>query len=245
MPIDSITDKYGEQVFKCLCDLHKMFKNNQYTRLDLGNFRVHKNTTSSPDGAMGYFLLVKREDHKIKFNHFMHSIENTLLNVLSIRSPNLEEIEALMNKPEFSKEYGKRKYIQNAFEYYTKILFMGQNIKIEKAKEMEQQNYYDFLVFIDGKEYGIEIKSDKWIHTGNLSLELIRDYRKDCDNITNVGSVLKSKADFWIEYYYDQKKGKIEIEVYKLKDLQTTVERFMEIIGCLNPKKGGPYGNQS
>ena len=71
----------------------------------------------------------------------------------------------------------------------------------------------------------IEVKSDQWKYTGNIALELLRDYNDSYER--NIGSIIKTKADFWQEYYYDRKKDEVSSEMFYVKDLKDEVSKIL------------------
>ena len=80
---------------------------------------------------------------------------------------------------------------------------------------------YDFEVY----SVRIEVKSDKWMYTGNVSLELLRDYRRY--HLENVGSVIKTKSTFWQIYYYDSDRDLVLSEIYITSQLQNKTAEFL------------------
>ena len=227
MPINSLFEQTPE-ILRKVCTIKDYMVENQMTDLRLfanncNYVSIRLNKYSSPDGAMGMFLLLRRDNLAL-------NPSNDLENLLTF-SGICSEIEKIVrnNRNEFINMYGNRTRLQEKFEFFT---YKKLQEKGFGPIQPEDINDYDFLT---NQELAIEVKSDRWINTGNVSLELLRDYRIDnCQEyIENIGSVLKSKADYWQEYFYqktDDGCSRFESEVYKLEDLQVRVN---EIIDCL------------
>ncbi len=183
------------------------------TKNALKGERIIINQTESPDGAEGAFLLLKKErfnwgkycgdEVKSLLTH-LHQKEKKFFNV-----PNNERIQD---------------FFEN-FAYDRLIKILGE----ENVKRVcrEHMNKYDFIVFLKNRNILLEIKSDKWPNTGNVALEIIRECRKYKNNIEemetnkfNVGSIIKTRADYWIVYYYDYKNYNYFSHIYWIPEVK-------------------------
>ena len=164
--------------------------------------RILFNSTPSPDGACGMFLLLRKERFFIDRNK-LKDLERQVLDILTFDTE-LSKIE----------EETSSLRLQDRFEEYTeKILREEFGNKVSKVDQIHM-NDYDFKI----DSITVEVKSDKWKYTGNISLELLRDYNKDYDR--NMGSIIKTEATFWQVYYYDEWKKEVSSEVFLTSQLK-------------------------
>ena len=225
------------QILDKICKIKNYMRENNLTVLELRvnylnenrTIYIRLNTFPSPDGALGMFLLLPRNWVSYR------PIPNDILNYLIFKG-NLEEIENIFHDNEniFNLMYSQRDRLQEKFEFYTYVRLKNNNIPINCVKNCETPQYNECINefdFIFNCHYGIEIKSDKWIQTGNLSLELLRNYNvENCiQNTTNIGSILKTKADFWQEYFYNEYTGDFLTEIYSVQTLQTFTKYYIDV----------------
>ena len=164
--------------------------------------RILFNSNPSPDGALGMFLLLRKERFSIDKNK-LNDLEKQVLDILTFDTE-LSKI----------KEETSPQRLQDKFEEYTEKILRGEfNNKVSKVNQ-KYMNDYDFKI----DNITVEVKSDKWKYTGNVSLELLRDYNKDYDR--NIGSIIKTKATFWQIYYYDERKDEVSSEVFLTSQLK-------------------------
>jgi len=168
--------------------------------------RILFNKYPSPDGTLGIFLLLKKD---------RFSIDSSILNPLEKRITEIlifeESLEKIKNETNSSR-------LQDKFEEFTeKILRKEFGSKVRNV-DREHMNEYDFKIENATLSVTVEVKSDKWKSTGNISLELLRDYRKRNDE--NIGSILKTEATFWQVYYYDEKKDEVSSEMFLVSQLK-------------------------
>ena len=220
-----------------ICDLKDYMRNNNLKRLPLDVSYINEirqisimlNDTTSPDGAKGMFLLLPRNwviYHPHPQDILNHLIYNGYLNII--------EAMVINNQEEFNNMYpDNRQRIQEQFEFYTYQILKNNGISVNCVKECDNVqengciNEFDFIV---NCQYGLEVKSDRYMRTGNLSLELLRDYRVECqNNISNIGSILKTKADFWQEYFYDRREQIFATELYSTEILQNFTKYYIDL----------------
>ena len=195
-----------------------MIKNSIYD-LRYKDTRFMFNRYRSPDGALGFFVLCKKNKFLIKksinlstdlFNKKLES-SNTkkLISLLEFdcKLSDIENINTSSNR------------IQDKFEDYTEKILKKDSETLHSNKE--EMNDYDFK----WNNITIEVKSDQWKYTGNIALELLRDYNDSYER--NIGSIIKTKADFWQEYYYDRKKDEVSSEMFYVKDLKDEVSKIL------------------
>lgn len=177
--------------------------------------RILFNKVPSPDGAKGMFLLLEKSEFNL---NGLNEIQKQISDILTFQTT-LSEI----------KSKTKDNRLQDQFEEYTeKILnqvFPGQ----VKRADVLRMNEYDFEI----KSVKIEVKSDKWKYTGNVSLELLREYADS--HPENVGSIIKTKCTFWQIYYYHLQDGTVSSEIYLTSQLQ---DKTSEFLVSLNEKLG-------
>ncbi len=224
------------EILQKICAIRDYLVENELTSLNYGRnnccfYAVRLNTTPSPDGAMGMFLLLRR-------NLVIHQPVNLLENDLVYKGK-CKEIEDTVdkNKEKFFDLFPQdRRRLQEKFEFYTYNRLINKGYKVKHV----QENINDYDLVIDDN-LAIEIKSDRWITTGNISLELLRNYKiDDCDtNLENIGSILKSRAHLWQEYFYVRDRNdysrcfKYVTEIYKLDILR---EITANVITCIYNK---------
>lgn len=233
MPINSLYNNHQDILDK-VCYIKDYMDNNNLNPLKLHSSEcnyvsIRFNTSASPDGAKGMFLLVRK-------NLVIHK-PKTDLEKLLVFNGNCNEIEIKINQniAQFNEMYSSgRRRLQEKFEFYTykRLEEKGYDLKLPR-----DINEYDFLI---NNNIAVEIKTDQWISTGNVSLELLRNHDiSNCKNtIENIGSILKSTADYWQEYFYNKTENKIgcsefKSELYKLERLQ---EETLRVINCLYDK---------
>ena len=190
-----------------------------------GLIKIRLNTYNSPDGAKGMFLLAPKgwlEPPNLK------SISKALL-----YKGDLNTIQHYINsnQKEFLKIYQNRDRLQEQLEFLTKKILQSKDIDIRYPDSKNYNiNDYDFLI---NSKIALEVKSDKYYNTGNISLELLREYNiKDCSkNLNNLGSILKNKADIWQEYFYNKSDNfTFETFVYYLPTLQKFTNSAIDIL---------------
>ena len=165
--------------------------------------RILFNSIPSPDGALGMFLLLRKERFFIDKNK-LSDLENQVFDILTFDTK-LSKI---------TQETSSLR-LQDKFEEYTKKILSKKFANKVSNVDQIQMNEYDFKI----DNITVEVKSDKWKYTGNISLELLRDYNKNYER--NIGSIIKTKATFWQIYYYDKRKDEVSSEIFltsKLKE---------------------------
>jgi hypothetical protein len=197
------------------------------------NVRILFNENESPDKAKGMFLLLPRNLLKMKvpgkFYFLVYCGDDR--DIKDVINSNNKEFESMYSE--------KRRRLQEKFEFFTyKRLCEYFPNKIYQTPYKCNNIKYDIndCDFIINCEKGIEVKSDQFWYTGNISLELLRDYRVDnCDtNKSNIGSILKTKADIWQEYFYcknnkDNEKYIFITEIYDVEKLQEYTSIFIDL----------------
>jgi hypothetical protein len=196
--------------------------------------QIRSNIRESPDGAKGVFLLLPINwvweappENPIR-------LDECLMKDLHLKNENLDEI--LKIEAELKKEYQKGRLrkrqanIQHAFEKFTERLLgdlgLTQSLTYERPS-LQQISDFDFLIRRGKESVSLEVKSDKFRSTGNISLELMRDYRRSFDDPLNTGSLLKTRADLWQVYFYDTEEKKFDSRVFRVQNLlQKALEFF-------------------
>lgn len=164
------------------------------------------NEVPSPDGALGMFLLLKKSRFFIDKSK-LNPLEKRVLEVLTFED-SLKKI----------REETISLRLQDKFEEFTeKILRKEFGSKVSKVNQ-EHMNEYDFKIENVTLCVTVEVKSDKWKYTGNISLELLRDYKRNYER--NIGSILKTEATFWQVYYYDEKNDEVSSEMFLVSQLK-------------------------
>lgn len=194
-------------LFKTSSDVRKYMIKNGKEDFRFDNGRILFNKTPSPDGAMGMFLLLKKSEFSIGD---LSKREKEIMMILTFRST-LSEIKSKTGE-------GR---IQDRFEEYTEQILNKKFPGEVKRTDRLHMDEYDFEVY----PVRIEVKSDKWMYTGNVSLELLRDYRRY--HLENVGSVIKTKSTFWQIYYYDSDGDLVLSEIYITSQLQNKTAEFL------------------
>jgi len=168
--------------------------------------RILFNRTPSPDGARGMFLLLRKNRFSIDKNK-LNDLEKQVLDVLTFDTK-LSKI----------REETSSSRLQDKFEEYTeKILRKKFGDKVSKV-DQRHMNEYDFKIDNIAVCVTIEVKSDKWKYTGNISLELLRNYLGNYDR--NIGSIIKTEATFWQVYYYDERRDEVSSEIFLTSQLK-------------------------
>lgn len=202
--------------------------------------RVLRNRDTSPHGAKGLFLLLAKAE--IPFPESL--------------PPFWERVVSCLKVEEKDPHIFTQRRLQETFEEKTYKLMVEKGFRVirtcsttclkESQECLKHANAYDFLIIgsdeegAQGEALLVEVKSDRNMHTGNIALELLRDFRPrshGVDDERNHGSLIKTGATFWQVYYYDKRSGHIKAEVFsvpKLKErahsaLLKIVELFDEI----------------
>jgi hypothetical protein len=208
--------------FKIAMKTREYMLNKKIEKIDLKDYiqgymdreRILFNRTHSPNGALGMFLLLNKSRFSINESN-LNALEKDVLEVLTFNK-NLKDIESVT----------KPLRIQDKFEEYTEIILtkkFGKD-KISRVNQ-EDMNKYDFIIKDKNLCVTIEVKSDKWKYTGNISLELLRDYRMDYER--NIGSILKTEATFWQVYYYDSETGEVSSEMFLVSQLKSETYKVL------------------
>jgi len=171
--------------------------------------KIFFNSTESPIfHTKGMLLLL----HKKRFNlNDITGLEKDIAHLLTFEC-NLK------------KEFFDIKKIQEKFQDYTGTQLRAKYANRVVEVDIKHMNEYDWKV----DNIQIEVKTDCWMNTGNISLELLRDYNDK--RPTNIGSVLKTKSVFWQDYFYDKRTLKCSSEVYLAKQLQDETDKALEIV---------------
>lgn len=179
--------------------------------LVLHNERIILNTTESPNRAKGAFILLKK--HRFRYPH--KYLFNPYINLLTkFREKDLQTPINLAQSDTRIQDYFERRFL-NAIEG-----FLRENkidIKVKKVCN-DHMNEYDVIMFGSYGTFTIEIKSDVNPGTGNVSLEIMRDIKAASEERAkefNIGSIIKTGADVWYIYYYENTK-----EGYTLADIE-------------------------
>lgn len=198
-----------------------LIKENIYD-LRYKNARFMFNRYRSPDGALGFFVLCKKDKFLIKKSHNLaKDLYNKKLESINIkRLITLLEFDCKLSDIENINTLSNR--IQDKFEDCTEKILKKHSETFHSDRE--EMNDYDFK----WNNILIEVKSDQWKYTGNIALELLRDYNENYER--NIGSIIKTKADFWQEYYYDRKNNEVSSELFYVKDLRNEVSRLLNDI---------------
>lgn len=185
--------------------------NKKIFKLNFGkDYSIVINKTYSPDGVKGMFLLV----NKNLINNKKEIIINkkNIYKILTFETT-LDNIKDLSNNK-----------LQENFEDFTFNLLSKEFPQLIEKTKKETMNEYDFKI----NNFKIEVKSDKWKYTGNISLELIRDY--NANHKANIGSILKTNSDIWQIYYYDLSDNCVKSEIYETRLLANEVENIFNKI---------------
>lgn len=196
-----------DYLFEISNQIREYMHNEKKTDIIYNEGKIIFNKTPSPDGAYGMFLLLKK-------NNF------DLTNL----TPNQKEISDLLTfsctfKEEFFTDKSIR--IQDKFENFSGSKLKKKFSPVEKVDAVHM-NEYDWKV----GDIKIEVKSDCWMHTGNISLELLRDHNKY--NPENIGSILKTDSTFWQVFYYDKDILKGSSEIYLESQLKNKTAEYLE-----------------
>lgn len=169
-----------------------------------GSSKFIFNSVRSPDGALGFFMLLPKNPLKT-YN------SSKILNLLNFKCP----LSKIINSSD-------RARLQDKFEDYTEELLK----KIGDLRKSSGENISDYDFEIN--KTTIEVKSDKWMFTGNISLELLRDYKFDYDR--NAGSIIKTKADYWQVYFYNSSSDQVESILFETSILKNHVDKILKKI---------------
>jgi len=182
--------------------------------------RILRNKTRSPHGALGAFILLKKDRFKNIF--FPNDEVKTLLNKFkkvvdkqSFKIPTDSE-----KRKQLFEHMGVRN-IQEFFEKLTRIILENMGVYLQKAC-LEHENAYDFILHLSESNILVDVKSDKWPYTGNISLEIIRD----CGGVkvkreqSNIGSIIKTRSDYWLVFYYDDVSYEYYVEIYWIPEVR-------------------------
>lgn len=183
-----------------------MLKNNK-DEFTHNNGRIIFNKYHSPDGALGMFLLLKKSIFKLGA---MSDLEREVVDLLTFST----SLENITNNTASVR-------LQDKFEDYTEILLRNKYNENVKKTDHLHINEYDFEIL----SIKIETKSDKWKNTGNISLELLRNYLQS--HPENIGSILKTRCTFWQIYYYDLSTGDVVSSMYQTAQLQKETSNYL------------------
>ncbi|GLV49150.1 hypothetical protein TJA_22520 [Thermus sp. LT1-2-5] len=120
--------------------------------------------------------------------------------------------------------------IQHAFERYTERWLKESGLSYTRPSPGEKSDF-DFRVQNGRETVCLEVKSDRYWYTGNISLELIRDYRSSFIDPLNAGSLVKTQAHLWQVYYYDDQQGKFDAKVFRVSKLLEKASYVLEHLG--------------
>lgn len=204
-----VVNSYEERLFYKTYDLiYELYRQNRIQTplrelisnsqdLVLEDERIVINTSPSPDGAMGAFLLLKK--HRFLSYKYCGSLKGLSL-MKKILAKDKQDGPGLHEHHVYTR-------IQDYFETRFKEVATSIGLKVVGVCS-EHMNEYDFIVYSGESEFEesvlVEVKSDAYMNTGNISLELVRDMNKG-KQLTNIGSIFKTRADYWYVYYYDRK----------------------------------------
>lgn len=226
----NVINQMDDKIYEMCCAIVVKMLKQEITELSLKGYiddaqereRIIINQTLSPDGARGAFLLLKRS----RFEPVVFESEQIEKELGKLIEEN--------DNFQFSNESGLR--IQDFFEEETfrKLIqiFGEKNVKKACSSHM---NEYDFIIFCDNFNFLLEVKSDRWVNTGNISLEIIRDiekykgnYTKMCRDKFNIGSIIKTRANYWLIFYYDIKKKIYYTKIYQVFQIKKFVYNLIE-----------------
>lgn len=190
--------------------------------------RVLRNWKKSSHGAQGLFLLLAKKE--IPFFESPSPFWERVISCLKVEEKNPDILKLT------DSEQGK---LQEAFEEKTYNLLIKEGFHVirtcsttclrESQECLKHANAYDFLIIgLDeegarGEAVLVEVKSDRNMGTGNIALELLRDFRPGSygvDDERNRGSLIKTGATFWQVYYYDRSTRHIKAEVFSVLGLK-------------------------
>ncbi len=187
---------------------------------------VQVNEEKSELNAKGMFLVMPREWFDLTHQtRPLNDFQRRVISVLTKKRGDLCEINCSTDLR------------RENFEVYTANVLREAGFDVVPARagidEISgeyEQNWYDFTVMdkSSSKKLTLEVKSDKNYHTGNVAVELLRDF--DLDYERNVGSLSKTRADLWVVYFFDKERRLFDAEVYLRKQLQEKAIQCMKII---------------
>jgi hypothetical protein len=204
----------------------KLRKSPVVTQEDGSRVWVQANKEKSELNAKGMFLVMPRKWFDLTHQTgLLTDFQRRVVSVLTKKRGNLCEI----NRPTDLR--------REDFEVYTSNVLRGAGFDVVPARACidevpgeYEQNWYDFTV-VDkpsSKKLTLEVKSDRNYHTGNVAVELLRDF--DLDYERNVGSLSKTRADLWVVYFFDENRCLFDAEVYLRKQLQEKAIQYVKII---------------
>ncbi len=210
----------------------KLWRSPKVTLKDGSKVWVQVNEEKSELNAKGMFLVMPRK--WFDFTHqtgLLTDFQRRVVSVLTKKRGNLCEINCSTDLR------------REDFEVYTSNVLRGAGFDVVPARagidEVSgeyEQNWYDFTVVdkSSSKKLTLEVKSDKNYHTGNVAVELLRDF--DLDYERNVGSLSKTRADLWVVYFFDKERCLFDAEVYLRKQLQEKaiqcMKKIQEVLTC-------------
>jgi hypothetical protein len=188
---------------------------------------VQANEEKSELNAKGMFLVMPRKWFDLTHQTgLLNDSERQVVSVLTKRGGDLCDI---TNPTHLRRE---------DFEVYTSNVLQSAGFNVVPARagidEVSgeyEQNWYDFTVVdksSSSEKLTLEVKSDRNYHSGNVAVELLRDF--DSDYERNVGSLSKTRADLWVVYFFDKKQCLFDAEVYLCKQLQEKAIQCMKKI---------------
>jgi hypothetical protein len=204
----------------------KLRKSPDVTQEDGSTVRVYVNKEKSELNAKGMFLVMPRKWFDLTHQTGLLTVfQRRVVRVLTKRGGDLCDI----THPTHLR--------REDFEVYTSDVLRGAGFDVVPARagidEVSgeyEQNWYDFTVVdkSSSEKLTLEVKSDKNYRTGNVAVELLRDF--DSDYERNVGSLSKTRADLWVVYFFDKEQCLFDAEVYLRKQLQEKAIQCMKKI---------------
>ncbi len=184
--------------------------------------RILLNQTPSPDGARGVFLLLPQDWVWEEPTQNPTNLEERLRRLLYLKNQDLTEILEIKRTLEELARKGdilrREANIQHAFERHTERWLDRLDLFYTRPSREEMSNF-DFLIQSGNESLCLEVKSDRHRYTGNISLELIRDYKRDFTSPLNAGSLVKTQASLWQVYYYDCEQRQFDAKVFRVPKL--------------------------
>jgi hypothetical protein len=205
----------------------KLRKSPDVTQEDGSRVWVQANKKKSELNAKGMFLVMPRKWFDLTHQTgLLTDFQRRVVSVLTKKRGNLCEI----NCPTDLR--------REDFEVYTSDVLKEAGFDVVQARagidEVSgeyEQNWYDFTVAdksSSSEKLTLEVKSDKNYRTGNVAVELLRDF--DLNYERNVGSLSKTRADLWVVYFFDENQCLFDAEVYLRKQLQEKAIQCMKKI---------------
>jgi len=210
----------------------KLRKSPVVTQEDGSRVWVQANKEKSELNAKGMFLVMPRKWFNLTHQTgLLTDFQRRIISFLTKKRGNLCEINCSTDLR------------REDFEVYTSNVLRGAGFDVVPARagidEVSgeyEQNWYDFTVvdISSSKKLTLEVKSDRNYHTGNVAVELLRDF--DLDYERNVGSLSKTRADLWVVYFFDKERCLFDAEVYLRKQLQEKaiqcMKKIQEFLTC-------------